>query len=153
LRNTSGNAEWYRTGYWFKVDPFATPTTNSLTRYFIPGAAKNAARGTHFYTAIAQDRQAITNTGKERFSAVGCGDVANTFFCNEGTDSYVFPPLGSGPTAACASGERPIWRVFRGNQRFPDDANHRYVNSSGMYAYMVNDLGWDAEYVSMCARP
>jgi lysyl endopeptidase len=152
LRNTSGNAEWYRTGYWFKVDPFATPSTSSLTRYYIPGAAKNAARGTHFYTSLNSDKQVITSTGRER-SGAGCTPMPDGFFCNEGTDSYVFPTIGSGLNATCGSGLRPIWRVFRGNVRFPDDANHRYVNSGGLYNYMVNDLGWDAESINICVRP
>lgn len=153
IKSSGGDFRWYRTGYWFKTDPFASPSTASLTRYAIPGAARNQTRFTHFYTASQSDRQIITNTGKERFSSVGCADVPNTFFCNEGTDSYVAPPIGSGASAGCAAGERPIWRVFRGNQRFPDDANHRYVTSLGMYGYMVNELGWDAEFVNMCARP
>lgn len=152
LRNTSGNAEWYRTGYWFKVDPFASPSTNSLTRYYIPGAAKNATRGTHFYTSLNSDKQAITATGRERFGS-GCTPMPDGFFCNEGTDSYVFPIVGSGLSSTCGAGLRPIWRVFRGNVRYPDDANHRYVNSGGLYNYMVNDLGWDAESINICVRP
>ncbi len=153
IRNTSGDALWYRTGYWFKTDPFATPNTSSLTRYYVPGAAKNSQRGTHFYTVLTTDRQAITSTGKERFSSSGCSDVANTFFCNEGTDSYAAPPIGSGAAGRCAAGEQSVWRVFRGNSRFPDDANHRYVTTPGLYNYMVNELGWDAEFVNMCVRP
>jgi lysyl endopeptidase len=152
LRNTSGNAEWYRTGYWFKTDPFASPNTSSLTRYYIPGAAKNQTRGTHFYTALNSDKQIITDTGRERTGG-GCNGMPNGFFCNEGTDSYVAAPLGSGTGATCFAGERPIWRVFRGAPNYTDDGNHRYVNTAGMYSYMVNELGWNAEYVNMCVRP
>lgn len=152
LTSSNGDYRWYRTGYWFKADPFSSPSTNSLTRYFIPGAAKNQTRGTHFYTALNSDKQVITNTGRERAGSA-CNGMPNGFFCNEGTDSYVAPPIGTGATAGCASGERAIWRVFRGNTRFPDDPNHRYVTSIGMYNYMISDQGWDAEFVNMCARP
>ncbi len=152
VKSSGGDALWYRTGYWFKTDPFASPTTNSLTRYFIPGAAINQTRGGHFYTALNADKQLIANTGRER-SGSACNSMPNGFFCNEGTDSYVAPPIGVGATAGCAAGERSIWRVFRGNSRFPDDPNHRYVNSIGMYNYMIGEQGWDAEFVNMCARP
>jgi lysyl endopeptidase len=152
LRNASGNAEWYRTGYWFKVDPFASPDTNSLTRYFIPGAAKNQTRGSHFYSALNSDKQAITGTGRER-SGNGCNGMPNGFFCNEGTDSYVATPIGTGASATCLTNERPIWRVFRGAPNYNDDGNHRYLTTAGMYNYMVSELGWNAESVNMCARP
>jgi hypothetical protein len=144
-----GVPAWYRTGYWFKVDPFSSPTTNSLTRYYVPGVAQNAARGSHVYLLFNEDKQAITATGKERFNA-NCAGVPNGYFCNEGTDSFIAPPIGSGPTATCAVGEVRVWRVFRA--RPTDDANHRYVTSAGLYDYMVGELGWNAEFVNMCAR-
>jgi hypothetical protein len=147
-----GVPAWYRTGYWFKTDPFSSPTTNSLTRYYIPGAARNAARGSHFYTALTNDKQIITGTGKERFGAA-CTGMPNGFFCNEGTDSYVAPPIGVNAAATCAAGERKVWRVFRGAPNYIDDGNHRYVTSEGLYNYMTGELGWGAEYVNMCVRP
>jgi lysyl endopeptidase len=152
LRNTSGNAEWYRTGYWFKVDPFASPETNSLTRYLIPGAARNQTRGSHFYTALNSEKQLITGTGRER-SGAACNGMPNGFFCNEGTDSFVASPLGTGASATCFSNERRIWRVFRGTPNYNDDGNHRYLTTEGMYDYMVGELGWNAENVNMCVRP
>ncbi len=148
----NGTPAWYRTGYWFKTDAFSSPTTNSLARYFIPGAAKNGTRPTHFYTALTTDKQIITGTGKERFGTA-CNGMPNGFFCNEGTDSYVAPPIGANAAATCVTGERPIWRVFRGLPNYADDGNHRYVGSEGLYAYMTGELGWNAEFVNMCARP
>jgi lysyl endopeptidase len=147
-----GYPAWYRTGYWFKTDAFATPSTNSLTRYFIPGAAKGGTRATHFYTALTSDKQLITGSGRERFGSA-CNGMPNGFFCNEGTDSYVAPPIGANASATCAAGERRIWRVFRGTPNYVDDGNHRYVGSEGLYAYMTGELGWNGEFVNMCVRP
>jgi lysyl endopeptidase len=154
-RDGLGFPIFYRTGFWFKVDPFASPSTNSLTRYAIEGAARGGTRPTHFYTALNSDKQAITGTGRERIGVPpnGCPGIPNGFFCNEGTDSYVAAPFGTGATATCAAGERPIWRVFRGASTAPDDANHRYLTTAGMYNYMVNDQRWSGEFVNICARP
>ena len=60
--------------------------------------------------------------------------VPNTYFCNEGIDSYVAAPIGTGTSASCLSGEQPIYRAFRGAT---DDGNHRYLVNSSMYSYMV----------------
>ena len=79
--------------------------------------------------------------------------MPNGYFCNEGIDSYVATPIGSGTAATCLSGEVPIYRVFRGTPRFVDDGNHRYLNNSAMYSYMVNDLGWSGEGTAFCAMP
>ncbi len=149
LRDPRNNQVWYRTGFWFKVDPFASPSTTTLTRYYVPGAARREARGSHFYTALNGDKLLISGTGKERFDE-GCAGVPNSFFCNEGTDSYVGLPIGSGPSATCFNTEQRVWRVFRGNP--VDDGNHRYVTTPEMYSYMVNELGWTAENVNMCVR-
>jgi lysyl endopeptidase len=154
-RDAIGFPIFYRSGFWFKVDPFASPSTNSLTRYAIAGAALGGQRPTHFYTALNNDKQAITGTGRERIGVPpnGCPGIPNGFFCNEGTDSYVATPFGTGAGATCAAGERPIWRVFRGAATAPDDANHRYLTSAGMYNYMVGDQRWSGEFINICARP
>ena len=152
-RDGLGNPTWYRTGYWFKTDPFASSSTASITRYFIPGAARSSVRGSHFYTALNGDKQAISNTGTER-SGDACVGMPNRFFCNEGIDSFVAVPFNVGtPSATCAAGERPIYRVFRGAPSYVDDGNHRYVNNVGLYNYMVNDQRWNPESINFCARP
>jgi Repeat of unknown function (DUF5648) len=150
FRYEDGTLIFYPTGYWFKLDAVASPPTNSLTRYFLPGVARQAARGSHFYTALNGEKQGISSTGTERF-APNCDGIPNGWFCNEGTEGYVFPIIGSGLNATCAAGERKIWRVFRANPA--DDGNHRYVTSQGMYDYMVNQLGWSGENVNLCVRP
>ena len=152
LTDAQTNPLWYRTGYWFKTDPFSSSQTSSITRYYIAGAAKNGTRGSHFYTALNSDRAAITATGKERTGA-GCSGMPNGYFCNEGIDSYVATPVLNGSLLTCLTGEVQIYRVFRGAPRFVDDGNHRYLNSSAMYSYMVNDLGWSGEGIAFCAKP
>lgn len=146
------NATWYRTGYWFKTDPFPSAQTSSLTRYFIPGAAKNGTRGSHFYTASNSEKQLVAGTGRER-SGSACSGLPNTWFCNEGTDSYIALPVGTLAAASCFAGEKPIYRAFRGAPNFNDDGNHRYLSNAGMYDYMTRDLRWTPEYVAFCAKP
>ena len=149
--DTSANHLWFRTGYWFKTDPAPSSLTSSITRYFIPGAAKSGTRGSHFYTALNSDKSAISATGKERFAP--CGSVPNGFFCNEGTDSYIASPIKTGNVSDCLPNEQKIYRVFRGAPRYVDDGNHRYVTNADIYNYMVGDLGWTGESVNFCAKP
>lgn len=156
LVDGNSNHLWFRTSYWFKTDPVISGFTAPITRYFIPGAAKNGTRGTHFYTVLNSDRTLITNTGQERFASpsFGCSGVPNTFFCNEGTDSFIAPPLVSAGVNTCSASERKIYRTFRADSaRYFNDGNHRYVTDATMYDYMVNDLGWAAEGVAFCATP
>ena len=151
LRDTQGNPLWYRTSYAFKTDPAVSGNTSPISRYFIPGAARNASRGSTFYTALNADKAAITATGKERFSMLNCADVPTKFFCNEGIDSFIALPIGVGAATTCLPGEQRIWRAFRA--RPADDGNHRYLTNQAMYDYMVNEMGWDGEFVNFCARP
>lgn len=150
LRDSQANPLWYRTGYWFKTDTTASSTTSSINRYYIPGAAKNASRGTHFYTALNADKMAITGTGKERFPSPDCSSVPNTFFCNEGIDSFISLPIGLGAASTCLAGEQKIWRAYRASPA--DDGNHRYLNNQAMYDYMVNEQKWNGEFVNFCAK-
>lgn len=150
FRDMQANPVWYRTGYSFKTEPTMTAGTSAITRYFVPGAARNGTRGSTFYTALDADKMAITNSGKERFSPLSCIDVPDRFFCNEGTDSFVALPFGVGTAASCLPGQQPIWRAFR--SRPADDGNHRYLTNRAMYDYMVNEMGWDGEFVVFCAK-
>lgn len=151
FRDANTNPWFYRTGYWFKVDPSPSASTSSMSRYFVPGVARGGLRGSHFYTALNSDKQLITNSGKERF-AVGCAGVPNGMFCNEGIDSYIALPIGNTTATACLAGEQKIFRVFRANPPFVDDANHRYLSNETMYNYMVADQRWTGEGVAFCAK-
>ncbi len=150
-RDSNNNPWFYRTGYWFKVDPFSSQSTASINRYLIPGAARAGTRPSHFYTALNADKQGISGSGKERFAA-DCVGVPNGYFCNEGIDSYIALPIGFGTSATCLSTEQKIYRVFRANPPYVDDANHRYVTNEAMYNYMVADQRWSGEAVNFCAK-
>ena len=152
IKDGSNNYNWFRSGYWFKTDPASSSSTNSISRYFVAGAAKGGSRGSHFYTALNSDRAAIAATGLERFT-LNCAGIANGTFCNEGTDSFIAIPSGTGAAATCLGSQQPIYRVFRAPPRYVDDGNHRYLNNRAMYDYMVNDLGWAGESINFCARP
>lgn len=149
--DNNANRIWFRTGYWFKTDPNPSSVTSSITRYYIPGAAKGGARGSHFYTASNNDKNLLSSSGKERFAP--CDNVPNGFYCNEGTDSYIASPIKTGNVVDCLSNEQKIYRVFRGAPRYVDDGNHRYVTNADIYNYMVGDLGWTGEYINFCAKP
>ena len=151
VRDTQANPLWYRTGYSFKAEPAMAVGTSAISRYFIPGAARNGTRGSTFYTALDADKMAITNSGKERVSSTNCSDVPNKFFCNEGIDSFIALPIGVGAVATCPAGQQPIWRAFR--SRPGDDGNHRYLTNQAMYDYMVKEMGWDGEFINFCAKP
>ena len=77
--------------------------------------------------------------------------MPNGYFCNEGIDSYVATPVLNGSLLTCLTGE--VSQIYRFPRRalFCDDGNHRYLNSSAMYSYMVNDLGWSGEGIAFCA--
>ena len=150
LIDGNSNHLWYRSGYWFKTDPFSSASTSSITRYFVAGAAKGGTRGSHFYTALNKDRADISASGLERFGS-SCG--ANGTFCNEGIDSYTGIPIGTGAGATCPAGQLPIFRAFRASPRYVDDGNHRYLTNRSMYDYMVGELGWNGEFINFCAKP
>ena len=156
LSDANKNQLWYRSGYWFKTDPAQSTFTAPITRYQIPGAAKNFTRASHFYTVLAKDRSLITGTGKERIASpnFGCSGVPNGYFCNEGTDSFIAPPITTTAQPSCLATEQPIYRVFRADStRYFNDGNHRYLTNPSMFVYMVNDQGWANEGIAFCAKP
>jgi hypothetical protein len=58
-------------------------------------------------------------------------------------------PVVEGVGGRCATGLIPVYRVFRGNSRFPDNPNHRFTTSLSTYSAFVA-LGWDGEGVKFC---
>ncbi len=66
---------------------------------------------------------------------------------NEGIDAYALLPAVGGGT--CDEGLQPIWRLFRGNDRFPDAPNHRFVARRDLYLEFLAG-GWDGEDVRLC---
>ena len=68
---------------------------------------------------------------------------------SEGIDSYAYLPAVEGVGGSCPAGLTPVFRVFRGNVRFPDDPNHRFTTSTAIYNDFVSK-GWDGEGVKFC---
>lgn len=133
---------WARTGQSFVALSDADPGTRGITRYYFDGVAKGQSRGSHFYTLVASEKTALgglnpTNQPLPRLPY------------DEGIDSYAYPPLVEGVGGSCAAAQKPVYRVFRGQARFPDDPNHRLTTSITLYNQYVS-LGWDGEGVKMC---
>lgn len=131
-----------RTGQSFLVYPNAVAGTQPITRFYFDKVAAAGLRGSHFYTLVNAELTALiglnpTNaaTPKMPFS--------------EGVDSFAFLPVVEGVGGSCASGLIPVFRLFRGNPRFPDDPNHRFTTNTAVYNAFVA-LGWDGEGVKLC---
>ena len=133
---------WARTGQSFVALSDADPGTRGITRYYFDQVAKAQSRGSHFYTLVGSEKTALAalNPGNQRLPRLPL---------DEGIDSYAYPPLIEGVGGSCAAGQKPVYRVFRGQVRFPDDPNHRLTTSITLYNQYVG-LGWDGEGVKMC---
>ena len=57
--------------------------------------------------------------------------------------------LIEGVGGSCAAGQTPVYRIFRGQARFPDNPNHRFTTELAIYNSFVA-LGWDGEGVKFC---
>ena len=135
-------ADFQRTGLSFPV--YATQVTNSkaISRFYFDQIAVHASRGSHFYTLLDTDKSALI--------ALNPSNAATPRLpVNEGIDSWAFLPVVAGPGGACASGQTPVYRLFRGGVKFPDDPNHRFTASLAVYDSFVA-LGWDGEGVNFC---
>ena len=135
-------ADFNRTGFSFSVYATEFAGTKALSRFYFDQIAVHASRGSHFYTLLDSDKAALI--------ALNPGNAATPRLpVNEGVDSWAFLPLVSGPGGRCASGQIPVYRLFRGGIRFPDDPNHRFTASLATYDAFVA-LGWDGEGVNFC---
>jgi len=133
---------WARTGQSFSARTFADPGMLGISRYYFDQIANNQTRGTHFYTLV--------NSEKTALSALNPNNLALPRLpFNEGIDSYAFAPFVEGIGGSCAAGQAPVYRLFRGQIRFPDDPNHRFTTSLALYDQFVA-LGWDGEGVKLC---
>ena len=120
----------------------ADPGTRGITRYYFDKVAQRQTRGSHFYTLVAAEKLALTAQNPNNLQL-----PAKPY--DEGIDSYAYPPLLEGPGGSCAAGLIPVYRAFRGQNRFPDDPNHRLTTDLATYNQFVA-LGWDGEGVKMC---
>lgn len=137
-----------RTGLSFRVYTVANALSASfgvrmpITRFYFDKIAVGATRGSHFYTLVPSELSALTALNP-------ANSAAPRLPYNEGIDSYAYVPVVEGVGGRCAAGLIPVYRVFRGNARFPDNPNHRFTTSLTTYSAFVA-LGWDGEGVKFC---
>ena len=134
---------WARTGQSFSTRSFADPGALGINRYYFGQIANNQTRGSHFYTLVNSEKTALSELNPNNQS------LPRLPF-NEGIDSYAFAPVIEGVGGSCAAGQIPVYRLFRGQVRFPDDPNHRFTTSLALYNQFVA-TGWDGEGVKLCA--
>ncbi len=134
---------WARTGKSFKVYTTQQSGTLGLNRYYFDQIAVNNTRGSHFYTVVQAEKDALASLNPTN------AQTPRLPF-NEGIDSYAFAPLVEGVGGSCAAGQIPVFRIFRGAARFPDNGNHRFTTDTAVYNSFVA-LGWDGEGVKFCA--
>ena len=134
---------WARTGQSFSARSFADPGALGISRYYFDQIANNQTRGSHFYTLVNSEKTALSELNPNNLSL-------SRLPVNEGIDSYAFAPFIEGVGGSCAAGQTPVYRLFRGQVRFPDDPNHRFTTSLALYNQFVA-LGWDGEGVKLCA--
>ncbi|MEO7252620.1 MAG: choice-of-anchor D domain-containing protein [Casimicrobium sp.] len=134
---------WVRTGKSFNVYTAQQVGTEGLNRYYFDQIAVHNTRGSHFYTVVQSEKDALVSLNSTN------AQTARLPF-NEGIDSYAFTPLVEGIGGSCAAGLVPVHRIFRGAARFPDNPNHRFTTDTAVYNSFVA-LGWDGEGVKFCA--
>jgi hypothetical protein len=139
LDSTGG---WSRTGNSFNVLANDDPGSKGITRYYFDKVALGGSRGSHFYTLVAAEKNALQSLNPTNAQLPGKP-------YDEGIDSFAYLPAVEGIGGSCAPGLQPLYRAFRGPARFPDDANHRFTTNIALYNVLVG-LGWDGEGVKAC---
>jgi Abnormal spindle-like microcephaly-assoc'd, ASPM-SPD-2-Hydin len=137
-----GVAAFRRTGASFPVYTTQVAGAQGITRYYFDKVAQQGSRGSHFYTLLDAEKQALQSLNPTNAQAPRLP-------FDEGIDSYAVLPVVEGRGGSCAAGLQPVFRVFRGNQRFPDDPNHRFTIERAT-AEQFTALGWDDEGVKFC---
>jgi len=133
---------WTRTGQRFSTYRDSVPDSSPLTRFYFDRIAVNETRGSHFYTLVNGEVAALNALNPSNSNAPRLP-------FSEGVDSYAFLPVVEGVGGSCAVKQTPVYRLFRGNTRFPDDPNHRFTISTAIYNDFVS-RGWDGEGVKFC---
>lgn len=136
-----GIAGFERTGESFPVYVDAAEGRAALSRYFFAMIARGGTRGSHFYTAIQAEKDLLRSHNP--------GNLALPRLpYDEGVDAWV-ELAAAASDLPCRAGMQAVWRLFRGNARFPDDPNHRFVVRRDLYDAFVS-AGWDGEGVRFC---
>ena len=131
-----------RTGQSFNVYINRVVGTQPITRFYFNKVALKGARDGHFYTLVDSEISLLLGLNPGNIAAPKLP-------VSEGVDSFAFPPAVEGIGGTCPSGLIPVFRVFRGNVRFPDDPNHRFTTSTAIYNEFVAK-GWEGEGVKLC---
>ena len=131
-----------RTGESISVFVNRAAGTQPITRFMFNKIALNGARDGHFYTLVDAEVSALRSLNPSNAPTPRLP-------VSEGIDSYAYLPAVEGVGGSCAAGQTPVYRVFRGNARFPDDPNHRFTTSTAIYNDFVSK-GWDGEGVKFC---
>ncbi len=138
----NGLPDWRRSGESFSTYAENEIDTFAVNRFYFDKVAKNETRGSHFYTAISSEKTVLR--------ALNPGNLAVPKQpVDEGSDSFAHLPVVEGVGGLCAAGQLPVYRAFRGNDRFPDDPNHRFTTNVTNYNSFVAN-GWTAEGVKLC---
>jgi Bacterial Ig-like domain (group 3)/Divergent InlB B-repeat domain len=131
-----------RTGQSFLVFTGNAVGAHPITRFYFDKVAVGGLRGSHFYTLV--DAELLALVGLNPTNA-----PLPKLPVSEGVDSFAFLPLTEGIGGTCAAGLTPVFRLFRGNTRFPDNPNHRFTTSTAIFNDFVSQ-GWDGEGVKFC---
>ncbi len=131
-----------RTGQSFLVFTNSAIGAHPITRFYFDKVAVGGLRGSHFYTLV--DAELLALVGLNPTNA-----PLPKLPVSEGVDSFAFLPLVEGIGGSCAAGLTPVFRLFRGNARFPDNPNHRFTTSLAIFNDFVAQ-GWDGEGVKFC---
>lgn len=135
-------AGWTRTGRSFPVFAAQTAGLAPIRRFYFDQIAKGGSRGSHFYTLFAAEISQLLTLNP------GNGLLPGKPY-DEGVEAFAYAPTGAGLTASCGPSLRPVYRLFRGNIRFPDNPNHRFTTDVALYNEFVA-LGWDGEGIKVC---
>ena len=133
---------WQRTGKSFNVYSAQTAGSLGINRCYFDRIAQNQSRGSHFYSLVQSDKDMLaalnpTNSQAPRLPY------------NEGVDSYAYGAISSSANNVCGPARRPVYRLFRGQVKFPDNPNHRFTSDYDTYSGFVA-LGWNGEGVAFC---
>lgn len=140
---------WQRTGVTFRT--YAAETGFGLAplrRFYFDAAARSQSRGSHFYTALQADVDALHGLNP------GNTQVARLPY-DEGVDSYVLGRTAYSPpnpilfSCGYSGWDYPVYRLFRTAN---DDPNHRFVTDARLATTAV-PAGWRAEDTAFCALP
>jgi len=135
---------WSRTDQTFTVLDQAEPNTAGVSRFYFDRVARNGTRGSHFYTLLEGEKSALRAQNPTNASVPLKPQ-------DEGIDSFAFVPVLEGISGICPVATVPVYRIFRGGSRFPDDPNHRFTTSLSLYNTLVN-AGWTGEGVKFCVE-